>query len=136
MAANTQPIFTLTPRISWGSALTAANTNMDGTGTVTGVFTAGANGSFLKAVQFRPLGTNVSTVARVFINNGSTNTVAANNAIVGEVTIPASTASNTTQQPDFIVPLNFALPATYVVNVTIGTAVAAGIMASVVGGDY
>lgn len=137
MPANTAPIFTLTPDVAWGtSALTTANTAKDGTGTVLTVFTAGANGSYVQRIRFRPSGTAVQTVARVFINNGSTNAIAANNILWDEITIPATTVSETTAQSTFEIPLNYALPAGYVLNVTIGTTIAAGLYVSVIGGDY
>jgi len=138
MAANINPIFTLTPRTTWGTtAITTANAAFDGTGTVLGVFTAAAvNGSYVQKIRFKPAGTNIQTVARVFINNGSTNATAANNIQYDEITLAAITLSQTTAQSAFEIPLNFALPAGYVLNVTIGTAVAAGWYVSVVGGDY
>jgi hypothetical protein len=137
MAANTNPIFTLAPRTSWGTtAITTANTAKDGTGTVLGVFTAGTNGSYVQRIRFRPAGTNVQTVARLFINNGSTNGTAANNILFDEITIAATTLSETTSQSTFEIPLNFALPAGYVLNVTIGTSIAAGLYVSAIGGDY
>lgn len=137
MPANTAPIFTLTPDVSWGtSALTTANTAKDGTGTVLTCFTAGANGSYVQRIRFRPSGTAVQTVARVFINNGSTNATAANNILWDEITIAATTLSETTAQSTFEIPLNYALPAGYKLNVTIGTTIAAGLYVSVIGGDY
>jgi hypothetical protein len=137
MPANTAPIFTLTPRTSWGTtAITTANTAKDGTGTVLSIFTAGSNGSYVQRVRFRPSGTSVQTVARLFINNGSTNATAANNILFDEITLSAITLSETSAQPSFEIPMNFALPAGYVLNVTIGTTVAAGWYVSAIGGDY
>jgi hypothetical protein len=137
MPANTSPIFSLTPKTSWGTtAITTANTAKDGTGTVLGVYTAGANGSYVQRVRFRPSGTAVQTVARLFINNGSTNATAANNILFDEITLSAITLSETAAQPSFEIPTNFALPAGYVLNITIGTSVAAGWYVSAIGGDY
>ena len=145
MPANTAPIFTLTPDIQWGSAdgnggtagpLKTANTAMDGTGTVLTVFTAGANGSYVSQLNIRPAGTNIVTVLRVFINNGSTNATVANNVLFAEVVIPASTAVANSALQGIIAPLNFALPAGYKINVTLGTTIAAGVCVSVLGGDY
>ena len=137
MAANTAPIFTLTPAVEWGpSVLTTANTTADGTGTMLTVFTAGADGSFVQRIRFRPAGTNVQTVARVFINNGLTNSAPSNNILWDEVTLGAITISQTAAQTSFEIPLNFALPAGYKLNVTLGTTVAAGYYVSVIGGDY
>ena len=137
MPANTAPIFSLTPVTQWGStAITTANTAKDGTGTVLLVYTAGTNGSYVQRVRFRPSGTSVQTVARLFINNGSTNDTAANNILFDEITLSAITLSETAAQPSFEIPMNFALPAGYVLNITIGTSVAAGWYVSAIGGDY
>ena len=138
MPANTNPIFTLAPDIQWHSAaLTAANTAKDGTGTVATVFAAdAANGGFVSKLIARPAGTNVATMLRVFINNGATNATPANNILVAEMTLPATTLSEVAAQPAYELPLNFALPAGYKINCTIGTSVAAGHYLSVIGGKY
>ena len=44
--------------------------------------------------------------------------------------------SEISAQPDFVLPLNFALPAGYKLNCAIGTTVAAGFAVSVIGGEY
>jgi hypothetical protein len=138
MAANTAPIFSSLGDIEWGTtALATANTAKDGTGTVLTAFTADAtNGGFVQRIRFRTAGTNIATVARVFINNGSTNATAANNTLFDEITLPASTLSETSAQPVYELPLNFALPPGYKLNVTVGTTVAAGYYVTVIGGKY
>lgn len=135
MPANTSPIFPLTPDIAWGTVATA-NTAKDGTGTVVTVFTAGANGSRVDYLKVRALGTNVATVLRVFVNNGGSNATAANNSLIVDQTIAATTNSETAQLVDNIVQLDLSLPAGYKINVTIGTTVAAGLQVTAVGGDY
>lgn len=139
MPANTNPIFTLSPDIQWAAApLLAANTTKDGTsGTIATVFTAdAANGGFVTKLIARALGTNVATVLRVFLNTGGVTTTAANNALVAELTLPATTLSEAAAQPAYELPLNFALPPGYRVFCTIGTAVAAGYELTVIGGKY
>ena len=137
MAQNTQPIFTLTPHTSWTPIITAANTAMDGTGSVNAAFTATTNGSYLKKIIARANGTNASaSVARIFLNNGSTNATPGNNALIAEIGLPITTASNSSPQSDFQFPLDFAIPASYVINVALGTAAAGGWTFTVVGGDY
>ena len=138
MAANTAPIFSLLGDIEWGAtAITTANTAKDGTGTVLNVFTADAtNGGFVQRIRFRTAGTNVATVARVFINNGSTNATPANNILWDEITLAASTVSEVAAQAVYELPLNYALPPGYKLNVTIGTTVAAGYFVTVIGGKY
>ncbi len=137
MPANTSPIYTLEPDIQWGpTVLTSANTAKDGTGTVLTAFTAGANGGFVQKIRFRAAGTNVATVARVFINNGSTNATAANNILYEDITLPATSNSETAQLLNQEIALNIALPAGYKINVTIGTTVSAGYYVTVIGGKY
>ena len=137
MPANTSPIFTINPDIQWVDAITAANTTKDLTsGTIYLAFTAGANGSFVQRIRFRTLGTNVASVARVWINNGSTTGTAANNTLWDEISLPATTVIETAAQSNYELPLNFALPIGYTIYVTLGTAVAAGWDAIVIGGDY
>ena len=135
MPANTSPIFPLTPNLAWAT-VTTANTAKDGTGTVATVFTAGANGARVDYLKVRALGTNVATVIRVFVNNGSTNATAANNTLIVDQTIAATTNSETAQLVDNIIQLDLSLPAGYKINVTIGTTVAAGLQVTGVGGDY
>lgn len=137
MAANTSPIFTLSPDIQWAVAITAANTAMDGTGTVVTAFTADAtNGGYVSMIKLKAAGSNVATVARIWLNNGSTNATAANNTLLGELTLLATTASNTLGLAEYSYPLGFALPAGYKINVTLGTAVSAGWIPTVIGGKY
>jgi hypothetical protein len=141
MPANTSPIFSAKGAIQWTpSSLSLANTAKDGTGTVATVFTgntAGNNsGNFLQKLIARALGTNVATVLRVFINNGGVNTTAANNSLIAEITLPATSVSEVAAQPDFVLPLNFAVPPGYKILCTLGTAVTAGYAVSVIGGEY
>jgi len=136
VAANTSPIFLATPRSSFVSTGVNANTALDGTGTVAAAFTAGTNGSKVEMVQMEPLGTNVATVVRFFINNGSSNTTATNNSLVYEVTMAANTLSQTAASTPVTFYPNWVLPAGYKINVTIGTAIASGIQVTCFGGDY
>lgn len=137
MAANTTPIFLKQPNVQYVSTGVNANTALDGTGTVATVFTADAtNGSKIENVSLYHLGTNVATVVRFFVNNGSSNTTATNNALVYEVTMAASTLSQTAASVPINIPINLYLKPGYKLNVTIGTAIAAGIMVFAQGGDY
>jgi hypothetical protein len=138
MAVNTSPIFSKRGEIQWHEPgpLAAANTAKDGTGTVATVFTAGADGSYVQKLVARATGTNVATVLRVFINNGGSNAVGANNSLIAEMTLPATTLSEVAAQPPYELPLSFALPAGYSLLCTIGTAVAAGYELTVFGGSY
>jgi hypothetical protein len=138
MAANTSPIYTRLADVQWGTtAITTANTAKDGTGTVLTVFTADATeGGFVQKVRFRAAGTNVATVARIFINNGSTNATAANNILYDEITLAATTLSEVASLALYEVPLMIPLPAGYKINITIGTTVSAGYYVTAIGGKY
>ena len=134
---NNAPIFSKVANAQWVNGLTAANTAKDGTGTVDTVFTADAtNGSYLQKLIIRPRGTNVASVLRVFLNNGSANTTAANNVLIAEVTLAATTLSEVAALAGVELPINLAIPPGYKVNVTLGTAVAGGYAVSAHGGDY
>jgi len=141
MPANTSPIFTLAPVIQWStSVVISANTTTDlTTGTIYLVFTADAtNGGYVQKIRFRALpgGNNVSTVARVWINNGTTTGTATNNILFDELTLAATTANAAGAVQNYELPLAFALPAGYRIYVTLGTVVATGYAATIIGGKY
>ena len=136
MPANTVPIFPLTPLVGW-KTLTSANTATDGTGTANTLVTAGANGARIDRVRCVPAGSNVATVLRLFVNNGSTNATPANNTLLMEIALPATSASPTVPNGQAIdIPLGIALPAGYKLNAVIATAVSAGWHVTAEGGDY
>lgn len=124
MPANTAPISPIAPATSWqDSVLTAANTALDGTGTVGTIYTAGANGGRVGRVRVVHRGTNSNaTVMRFFINNGATNATAGNNVLIAEETIAANTLSQTTKSVFYDVYLNVLLKPGYKVLYTVGTA--------------
>ena len=143
MSANTSQIFSKAGVSGW-CVHTSANTAMDGTGTVATIFTADAsNGGRVERLRIQPLGTNVASVLRVFINTGSTNATAGNNSLVAEIDLPATTASNSAAQTpkdlpndSELVAFPIVLPPGYKINVAIGTAVAAGVAVTAFGGSY
>lgn len=145
MSANTSPIFPLTPVVTWVSGVAAnsatpgvtANTTKDLTsGTSHNIYTAGSNGSRVDFIRIRALGTNVATVVRIWINNGSTTSTAANNTLFTDLTIAATTNSEAAQLAETTINLNQSIPAGYKIYATFGTAVAAGFHITTVGGDY
>lgn len=139
MAANTNPIYSRTPDVQWSATdVTAANTTKDLTsGTSYLVWTADATeGGFLEKLTVRPLGTNVATVMRVWLNNGATTGTRANNTMIAEMTIAASTVSEVAAQAAFDIPITQAIPPGYKIYVTIGTAVSAGFHVTGFGGKY
>ena len=139
MAANTAPIYVLTPKISW-STITAANTALDGSGTVATVFTGATNGSYVTSIIVKSYTTTATSAAatfRIFVNNGSTNATPANNTLIRDFVLTAVTASNTASTLNWEFPINFMLPASYVLNCTIATvAGSSGFALTAIGGDY
>ena len=147
MAQNTNPIFTQVPEIQWftsgsspaGGAITASNGGYSlasASAATHLVFTAGPSGSYVQRIRFKALGTNVATVARIFVLNTGSITQPSSSVLFDEVTLPATTAVANAATPLVELPLNFALPASHSIYVTLGIAVAAGYDATVIGGDY
>ncbi len=143
MAANTDPIYSKAPDVSRDSVLALSTTLTTAAADYTGigannslVHTAGANGSYIRKLRLKALGTNVATVLRVYINNASTNATATNNNFYGEISLPATTASASAATPDIDYPMEFALPATCRIYVGLGTTVAAGWSCIAVAGQY
>lgn len=156
MAANTSPIYPLTPNQGvMNCILSTAMTNtkaMDGTDTpgtaLALAFTAGVNGSRVDTAKFRytatngstATGTSAATVIRLWLNNGTTNTTATNNKFLGEMSMPAQvvTALATGTMPEYVMTLGFSIPNGY--KIYAGSTVAAGgvlaFLVDVSGGDY
>jgi hypothetical protein len=145
MPANTAPIYSIAGDVQSVAQNNTglivgptANTALDGTGTNYKLFTAGANGSYIQKIRFRPVGSPAATVCRVFVSS-STTTNATNTWLYDEITLPAVTLSQTAASSVFELPLNFALNANYLLYVTFGTSTgSAGTGYSVVciAGDY
>lgn len=145
MPANINPIYSIAGRVdsvannNTGLVVgPTATTTMDGSGTMYKAFTAGANGSYVQKMRFRPINTTAATVARVFVSS-STNTGTANTWLYDEMTLPAVTVSQTAATSVFELPVNAALPANYLLYVTFGTSTGAsgnGYSVVTIAGDY
>lgn len=151
MAANTSPIFTLTPNIGTAriTAQQASSGRADGSGTVgTDIFlafSAGAAGSYIREVRVKPTATTAATTTtatsiRIYlstVNSGST--TSSNTKLLAEIGIPSvSAAATTTPVPDFSFTFNFAIPASTYILVGSGATIAASTEhhVAVIGGDY
>lgn len=142
--ANRQPIYTLAGDNSVDSGTTMAPTFTTAAADYTGatathnklVFTSSANGSYVEKLRFKAIGTNTASVARIYINNGSANTTAANNVFIGEQTLPATTAIATAATVEIDYPLGMPLTPNFTIYVGLGTTVAAGWVCFAVGGEY
>lgn len=133
---SSAPAFANTPNKGTPQKITAANTSLEPTSSLSLVFTAGASGSYVRKLIARHLGTNVATVLRVFRNNGSSEAVAANNCLIAEKTIASNTLSQTAESIGYEINLNLPLAQNERLYCTIGTAVAAGIQVSPDAGDF
>ncbi len=130
MPANTAPIFSLTPNVGQVKIVTTiAQVKSDGTSAGSGtdimysVFASGANGSFVQRVRFNVVAsaaavTSVATTLRVYLSTVNTSvgsaagaTTAANTFCIAEISVPAISASNSTNATNYYdVPLNIAIP--------------------------
>ena len=144
MPQNKEPIFTLLGDISnnnvtgMNQLITLAAADYTGiSANYALVWTTNPlSGGYVRGIKFKAGGTNVATVARIFINNGSTPATAANNTFFGEVTLPATTATNTTATIEINYPLEMAIRAGFRIYVGLATAVAAGWTANAIAGQY
>ena len=143
MAANTAPIYSLSPDVSANGTTTMPVAMTTATGDYTGasanhvlVYTAGSNGGYIRRLRLNAIGTNVASVARIYINNGSANTTAANNVLFGQVSLPAITATNTGSTIEVDYPTEFAINAGFRIYVGLGTTVASGWICTAIAGQY
>ena len=94
MAANTTPIFVLSPATTTAT-ISAANTTRDGSGTLVPVFTASTDGSRVDFITFVSAqvtaATNSAMVCRIFI----TDTTGSNPRLIQEAALGAVAASAT-----------------------------------------
>jgi hypothetical protein len=135
MAANTTPIWSRAGDVQWGNVATA-NTALDGTGTASLIYTAPADGGRIEKFKVKHLGSNVATVLRLFINNGSAQSSAANNSLIAEMTSLLNTLSQTLASPESEIIGPWVLPAGYKIYATVGTTIAAGLQVTALGGKY
>jgi len=143
MAANTNPIYSIKGQVanngSTGMNQLVLNAANDYTGIdadVSLVFTASADGSYIRRLRFKAGGTNTASVARIYINNGSTPTTATNNVFYGEVSLPGTTASAVAATIDLDYPMDIAIPGGFRIYFGLATAVAAGWVCTAIAGDY
>lgn len=144
MPGNTDPIYSRRGQISRDAAtgmnqlVTAQASDYTGIDADTSlIFTADAtNGSFIQRIRLKAGGTNIATVARFYINNGSTPATATNNTFYGEVSLPATTANPAAATVEIDYPMGFAINPAYRIYMGLATAVSAGWVATVIAGDY
>jgi hypothetical protein len=150
MAANTSPIWTLTPNVSFADITnTVANVNTTAPGTIGTncflAFTSGADGSYLQKIRFSFVSTtgvisSVATTLQVYLSTINTGaTTSANTDLIAQVQAAAQTVSAVTTAPYAIeIPFNYAIPASRYILVTqsVAQTTNANWQALVIGGNY
>lgn len=144
MAINTSPIFTVSGDINWTTSpiinVVTGSTSAayDGTSGTVLVHTAGVNGSFIQKLVCEAFGTNIASVLRVYINNGSTTATASNNVLYYQYSLPATTQSATVATAHIEIPLNIQIPTGYKIYASISCTanLASGWMVAAIGGEY
>jgi hypothetical protein len=140
---NIDPIYSRIGDVSANGTTTMPVHVITATGDYTGVsanhaliHTAGSNGSFVQRIRAQAEGTNTASVLRIYLNNGSSNTTATNNVLIGQISLPGTTAINTAATVEVDYPLNIAIGAGFRIYVGLGTTVAAGWMCCAIAGQY
>lgn len=85
---STSAQYASTPKCGVGQ-VSVANTNRDGTGTLATIFSAGASGSRIDAIDLKAVGTTTAGMIRLFIHDGT------NARLLTEVPVTAITPSST-----------------------------------------
>lgn len=129
---SSTPAFAATPRAGVGIVSTA-NTSRDGSGTMTTIFIAGANGSRIERVKVKAIENSAASLVRLFIHDGS---VA---RLIEEVPVGAVTVSAT--QAGFEAELSFADPSKVLVlptgySLRASTHTAQQLVVAAFGGDF
>lgn len=140
MAANTSPIYILTPKNAYVTiSAAAANTAFDGSGTLgTTIFslaTAGSNGSKIQKIRIWHAGTNAAAVIRIYVNNGASNATPANNILIYEYAMAAYTSSTTAASVPAEITIDLPLAASNRLLVASTIAATSGYAVSCEGGD-
>jgi hypothetical protein len=134
MAANTSPIFALSPELSFAT-VTGATTDRTGatmTNTVT-LLTAATNGTKITQIGAKVAGTNTATLVLIFVSDSS----GANFKLFDEIALSAITPSTTvTSQRAVTAYSDLQLKAGQVVKVGTTVATAAGVNIFAIKGDY
>lgn len=129
MAANAVPKFVSDPKV-WIGNVTTANSNLDGTGSIVTVVTAGSNGSLVEIVRVKALVTTTSGRVRIFIHDGSTARLW--HEIIITAAVPSATVSSF--ETEWIPTRSLALQSGY--SLRASTANSESMLVECQGGDF
>ena len=137
MALSNNPVFVQAPKAA-SVKVTAANTNLDGTGTVATLLTAGADGSLVTSLKAMCQATVTATACRLFLSLDAGSTWALlDEKLMGAYTVAQTTAQTPVVFVDKTVPdAAIRLPASAKLGVTIGVALAGGIVFTAEHADF
>lgn len=130
-----QPGYASTVKVGIG-ALSVANTNRDGTGTIETVFTAGASGSRIDRIVIKAKGNTTAGVIRLFIYNGTTSYLwreIAVSAITVSATVAGFESAMSSNNAADIGFLPLVLPVNYILKASTHNAETFNVIA--IGGD-
>lgn len=131
------PSFTLQPHVGMG-ALSVANTNRDGTGTLASVFTAPAaggslaGGSRIDVIEVVAAGTVTAGVIRLFLFDGASTTKLWQEILVTPATTPGPTVK--VWSTKITIPEGLIIPAGWILKASTHNAEAFNVFAR--GGDF
>lgn len=130
MAATSESLSTQADASTWSGTVTAANPARDGSGTLTVIHTAPADGSFLYGLRFSSMGLNEASLANVFIDDG------VSKFLETQVALPAITPSETEPDPVVYVPIGKKIKAGHVISFALCRAVYSGWRAKAVADGF
>lgn len=117
----TDPVFAATPKIG-AAAVSTANTNRDGTGTIATILTAGASGTKVYRVVAQCTGDPADSTLTLFLHDGSNyflfDEIDLGNPAAASTTVPGFRASRA--YDDLILPNGWSLRAAITVALTAG----------------
>jgi hypothetical protein len=128
MALKNDPVFVQTPK-AFSTTITSANTNLDGTGTITTLYTAGSDGTLITSLRAFARATVTATALRLFLSlDGGTTWVFFDEKLMSAYTIANTTAQTPVTFVDKTTPdAAIRLPASAKIGATIAVALAGGI---------
>lgn len=123
-----------TPKVGVGQ-VSAANTARDGSGTIATIFTAGASGSRIDAINIKATGTTTAGMIRLFIHDGTNARLLTElpvTALTPSGTLPAWEAQLNTNSMSQVLPI--ILPTGYSLRASTNNAETFNVIA--IGGDF
>ena len=98
--------------------LTTANSNLDGSGTLSTIITGASNGTLIKNVFIKLRVTSTKGMVRLFIDDAS----GSNIRLLTEIPVPARAQASINPTFETVVPLNFCLKSGYILKASVENA--------------